>query len=254
MCFGGLTLPEDKPNAPVAFWIRKLQPALHWILTSHDSSRQIAAGVALGVFVAFTPTIGVQTVSALALATLLKVSRIPAAVMVYITNPITLVPIYWSSYVVGAFVCGFFGMNVLGVGEFVQAFSGIREFGGFRAAGEFMRIMGVYGVRMSIPLWVGCVLLGLAAAAVVYPITLRIVEGHRVIHAQRVARKLQRKSHEAEDDEEIEVEVAAVAARTPERAEGPGYEPTSAEGGRAGADPLDTAPKADAPGGDRRAG
>lgn len=56
---------------------------------------QIAWGGAIGIFVAVTPTMGVQTVLALFIATLFKANRIIAGVIVWITNVFTAIPIYY---------------------------------------------------------------------------------------------------------------------------------------------------------------
>ena len=221
-------MPEAEEKKAVALWKRKLQPVLHGILISNDSPRQIAAGVALGAFLAFTPTVGIQTVLALCLATYFHVSRIPAAAMVYITNPLTIGPIYWSCYLVGAWVCRSMELDVVSVKGFVEAFEGVRDLSGFQAAREGLSVLTSYGLRMAFPLCVGCFIEGVVAAAICYPLTLRFVEGHRVVHARKVARKLQKKAHdlaEAGDDEEEVPEDQDVQAEAEDTAKETGHEP-----------------------------
>lgn len=60
--------------------------------------REIALGFALGVFIAFSPTIGVQMVLAIFLAALLKWSKLAVAVAVWISNPLTAPFIYGVTY------------------------------------------------------------------------------------------------------------------------------------------------------------
>jgi len=76
-------------------WLRPL-------LTLRATPHHIALGASVGVFVAFTPTMGVQMLLAAAIATLLRTSRPAAMIPVWITNPITLVPIYAFTWWVGA--------------------------------------------------------------------------------------------------------------------------------------------------------
>ncbi len=58
----------------------------------HRSS--VASGIALGLFIAFTPTIPFQMFLAATLAVLLRIN-VPAAVVgVWVTNPVTALPIY----------------------------------------------------------------------------------------------------------------------------------------------------------------
>ena len=64
--------------------------------------REIALGFALGVFVALTPTMGIQMPIAVFGAAILKWSKISAAFGVWITNPLTAPFIYAATYFVGA--------------------------------------------------------------------------------------------------------------------------------------------------------
>lgn len=75
-------------------------------MTLKSSPRKIALGFALGVFLAFTPTFGVQTILTLSLAALLRVNPISATVGVYVSNPLTVVPMYALCYKLGAWILG----------------------------------------------------------------------------------------------------------------------------------------------------
>lgn len=68
--------------------------------------KEIAAGVAVGIFIAALPVLGLQVPLALAASTLLKklgfsVSGISAASGVWLNNPLTMVPMYTATYFVG---------------------------------------------------------------------------------------------------------------------------------------------------------
>ncbi|CAN2039318.1 conserved membrane hypothetical protein [Candidatus Magnetomoraceae bacterium gMMP-15] len=65
---------------------------------------EIAWGVAIGFFVAMTPSMGFQTYIAVPLAALLGVSKVSAAIAVWLTNPLTAPFIYGFNYMVGAMV------------------------------------------------------------------------------------------------------------------------------------------------------
>ena len=69
----------------------------------HLNRRSIAFGLAIGLFVGFMPILGQMFVAA-GLAILIRVN-LPIAVMaVWITNPVTIAPIYFFSYQVGAYI------------------------------------------------------------------------------------------------------------------------------------------------------
>ena len=61
----------------------------------------VALGMAIGVFIAVTPTIPFHTVLAIALAILLNVSK-PAAILgVWVSNPVTVIFLYFACYKTG---------------------------------------------------------------------------------------------------------------------------------------------------------
>ena len=81
----------------------KLRRTTRWLVALRGSPEAIAGGVAIGMFVAFTPTIGFQMVIAAFLATLLRANRPVAVAMVWLTNPFTAPPVFIATYWVGTF-------------------------------------------------------------------------------------------------------------------------------------------------------
>ena len=70
------------------------------------SPETLARGVALGLFISTTPTFGIQTVIALFLAALFRVSKLAAVLAVQFTNAITAPFIYAGTYYLGAYLLG----------------------------------------------------------------------------------------------------------------------------------------------------
>ncbi|MBE0438505.1 MAG: DUF2062 domain-containing protein [Gammaproteobacteria bacterium] len=71
----------------------------------HLNRRSVAGGLALGLFIAFMPILGQMFVAA-ALAIVFRVN-LPIAVMgVWVTNPLTLAPLYYFTYKIGAWLLG----------------------------------------------------------------------------------------------------------------------------------------------------
>jgi uncharacterized protein (DUF2062 family) len=68
--------------------------------------REIALGLALGLFIGFSPTMGAQIVMAVFLASFLKWNKFAAAIGVQITNPLTAPVIYGFTYWLGAKLMG----------------------------------------------------------------------------------------------------------------------------------------------------
>ena len=67
----------------------------------HMSERSLSGGFALGLFIAFTPTISVQMLLSAILAIWLRVNLPIALVACWITNPLTAVPIYGAAFKLG---------------------------------------------------------------------------------------------------------------------------------------------------------
>ncbi len=71
----------------------------------HLNRRSTAGGMAIGVFVAFLP-IPLQMLLAAVLAILVRVNLILAVVLVWVSNPLTIGPMLFSSYWLGASLLG----------------------------------------------------------------------------------------------------------------------------------------------------
>lgn len=84
-------------------WSRLKAVVTGRILGVSDTPHRIAWGVFIGTVVAFTPTIGLQIVLYLALATLLRANKLSGVPILFISNPVTAVPLYWFCWKIGAF-------------------------------------------------------------------------------------------------------------------------------------------------------
>ena len=134
----------------------------HWLKFRRlqDDPRKIAGGMALGVFIAFTPTIPFHMVGALALAAVLRVSPVTAFLGIQICNPLTIPAIYLAAYKVGQFLL-YRGKPLV----FPETFS-------FEA---WMGVLWQGGVALQ----VGGVILAILPAVVSYFLTLWIVQRYR---------------------------------------------------------------------------
>ena len=87
-------------------WWSSPQKLLRAILMLDDNSHSIALGTTIGMFIGMTPTVGIQMILVVVFAFLvkpiLKFNRMAALITVYISNPLTVLPIYWFDYKVGS--------------------------------------------------------------------------------------------------------------------------------------------------------
>jgi uncharacterized protein len=117
------------------------------LIRIRGTPHEIAMGMALGLYIGMTPLMGAHIVIAVFFAMLLKWNKLAAAIGVWVTNPVTALPIYGINYMVGASVTGVTGPLRLG-GE--PEFSSIVDI--FIKAPEIFWTLLVGGMITGIPL------------------------------------------------------------------------------------------------------
>lgn len=78
------------------------------VLHIDDTPQRIARGMAVGLWVAFTPLMGFHMLIALGLSILFRANKALAVALVWLSNPFTLIPVYLPAYLVGRFFVGKF--------------------------------------------------------------------------------------------------------------------------------------------------
>jgi len=146
-------------------------------MRSHGRPREIAMGMAIGLFVGMTPTMSFQMAISIPLAALFGQNKISAGVGVWITNPITAVPIYTATYALGAIVLG---RNIIPEGGLAFWFDQIHGFSDL-----FWALLSDF----ALPLWVGGVVAGIPLAVTGYILTYQAVVAYRLrVRAKRLKR------------------------------------------------------------------
>ena len=179
----------DIANRKVSFYIRRI---MRPFVRTNDSSRQIAGGIAIGGLVAFSPTVGLQMLIAAVLTTVLSCSRLPALAIVYITNPFTAIPIYLFCYVVGVHILKPFGFT-LDMEQITRLLVRPEDLGFWETIYSKLGDVFALGWNAFAPLWLGCLFVGTLAAILAYYVSLRFVTGHRLIKAEKMARRAQKR-------------------------------------------------------------
>jgi hypothetical protein len=81
----------------------------HWLrifLHTDDTPSRAALAFAIGVFIAWTPVLGLHTLLALGVAFLFGLNRVAMLTGTFVNNPWTIVPIYSSSAWIGSLLTG----------------------------------------------------------------------------------------------------------------------------------------------------
>lgn len=114
----------------------------------------IGRGLALGLFIGFTPTFGVQIILALLFAFLFRQNKIATFVGVWVTNPLTAPFIYGLEYSIGRLL--------LGMPPLAACHPGLH-------------LSWSLGADIVVPLLLGSVVLGVPAAIIGYALAVRLV-------------------------------------------------------------------------------
>lgn len=219
-------MSETAAPRPKMTWSRRMR--YYWrlftriLLQRNDSPRQIAWGVAIGTFVSCNPTVISQMALSAILATIFRVSRIPAMAMAFISNPFTAVPIYGGGYLIGARIVEFFGFKTPSYVTVKHLLLRIEASDGFWSAvreksAELLRL----GWAGLVPMEIGATIMGIILAVPMYWLALRVVTGHRMLKAQKAALRAQKRIERIRQEQEAEHRRTAAAAQQPPTATPP---------------------------------
>ncbi|MCA9132496.1 MAG: DUF2062 domain-containing protein [Planctomycetales bacterium] len=87
-------------------WQRVKDFCVYRVLHADDPPHRLALGIAVGMFVTFTPLIGFQMMLSFFLAWLLGANKLVGVPLVWISNPFTIIPIYYPCYQLGCQLLG----------------------------------------------------------------------------------------------------------------------------------------------------
>lgn len=134
-------------------------------------AHRVALGAALGMFVAFTPTIGFQTIIVLALASMLRANKLVGLPLVWISNPVTIPPIFYAAYSLGRVILRWPSLDRL----WWMALTEPPE--GWWTATVFYWSK---AAEIAAPLWLGSLLIAAVTGALTYIVVLRRLRAWRL--------------------------------------------------------------------------
>jgi uncharacterized protein (DUF2062 family) len=134
------------------------------LLNLNDTPERIAFAFAMGVFLAFSPLLGLHTFLGLTLAFLFGLNRVAVLVGLFVNNPWTLVPIYGAAAYVGGLLVGF------------PAASNVAGFEWHQALHARFWLQFIRDWSMIKPVVLGSFVLSLVASVLSYPIALFVVQ------------------------------------------------------------------------------
>jgi uncharacterized protein (DUF2062 family) len=90
----------------------RLRRAVDGVLQLQDTPHRIALAFGLGVWIAFSPLLGLHTVMALGAAFAFRLSRAALLMGAYVNNPWTIAPLYLAGTALG---CALLGVSTAGL-------------------------------------------------------------------------------------------------------------------------------------------
>jgi len=163
------------------------------ILHIDDSPHGIALGVALAFFIAYMPPVGIHILLLLPLCFLLRANKFVAITCVWISNPLTFIPIYYPNYLLGRWVLAIFrsssGMDRSQAEAMFKSFlSAGRVMQDFHKA-KFWRELGDFFMQVGLEMTIGGIIIGGIVAGCSYWVTYRTIVWYRLRHPHRHLRK-----------------------------------------------------------------
>jgi len=124
---------------------------LRIIFSVKDTPEKIALAFAVGIFIGISPFLGLHTLMALAFASILRVNKLVTLAGAFVTNPLTIIPIYSFATWVGIKMTG--QENTLSQTNFKD-----------------ITIINIFSIlkELILPFFVGTIAFGLIAAALSY--------------------------------------------------------------------------------------
>ena len=146
--------------------------AFRRLLAIDDPPERTALAFSIGVFIAFSPFLGLHTIMATILAFAFRFNKIAIYTGTFVNNPIlTLVPIIIASYAIGAFVLG---RPMTLPDEGLELLKNPHIF-----SGEYYQRLFYESWNIVWPFAVGGTVLSVVCSGVAYPLTLRALRAYR---------------------------------------------------------------------------
>jgi uncharacterized protein len=148
-----------------------LRQSLRRLLAVDDPPERTALAFSVGVFIAFSPFLGLHTIMATALAFAFRFNKIAIYTGTFINNPfLTLVPIIVASYAVGALVMGRPLSLPPGALELLKE--------PHLLTGSYWRRLFDHLWEVVVPFSVGATVLSVVCSLAAYPVTLKFLRAH----------------------------------------------------------------------------
>lgn len=185
---------ESELVRQIRFKLRKL--LLHTLLHADDSAHQLAMGASIGTLLSFLPIFGIQMVTAFAVATVVRANKAITIPFVWITNPVTVLPVYGACLLLGRWIMRTSGSSSPMTAKALLDKMQPSSFGELFTAAYWSGFWDA-SVSIGLELWLGCSIVGVIGGVIAYFVVRRIVVAFRHHHRHRIARYRTREERRA---------------------------------------------------------
>ena len=156
---------------------------LYSVLHVDDTPHSIALGIALGIFVAWTPTLGFQMLLVLLLTAIFHANGRVALPFVWISNPFTFFIIYFPNFWLGHHLLSLFiDRSNANFDRALQSLhSPIQAVLSF-FQGTTPQQLRNFLLENSLDLWIGSIIMGLFLGSVSYILSFKVIVWYRTHH------------------------------------------------------------------------
>jgi uncharacterized protein (DUF2062 family) len=146
--------------------------AFRRLLAVDDPPERTALAFSIGIFIAFSPFLGLHTIMATLIAFLFRFNKIAIYTGTFVNNPfLTLVPIIAASYALGALLMG----RPLSLPE--EGWRLLRE--PHLLNGDYWRQLFTHLWDIVLPFSIGGMVLSVVCSLAAYPVTLKLLRARR---------------------------------------------------------------------------
>ncbi|HEV7396650.1 MAG TPA: DUF2062 domain-containing protein [Pyrinomonadaceae bacterium] len=153
--------------------------AFRRLLAIDDPPERTALAFSVGVFIAFSPFLGLHTILATLIAIIFRFNKVAIYLGTYVNNPfLTLGPIILASYAIGAFILGRpirippEGIDLLKHPHLLT--------------GAYYRQIFIHSWPIVEPFVIGGTVLSVVCSAMTYPLTLWLLRKHRKRSSKKI--------------------------------------------------------------------
>jgi hypothetical protein len=194
--------PRQKRRHPLA---RLIRYRLHIpMIRSSQPPEHTARGVMMGLIWAFVPLFGIQMGGVLLSWTIgsrmigWQFALIPAVAFTWVTNILTIVPVYYAYYITGQLMLGHWS-DIAGYDAFAALFASTApaDAGFFEAIWAWFQTLLTY---WGVPIVLGSIPWTIGIAAGGYKLSLNFVRAYRRRRAERMARRAAKKAEQTREE------------------------------------------------------